>query len=97
MAISLVMICTYRPLLPDQWMSDVYSGLAFQTLRGPATSIELRPLCPPAQKSNPAPVSDAHKKVEIQGKRLSTGKDPATAAVLIPALDVIRSAADDLA
>jgi hypothetical protein len=51
----------------------------------------------PAQKSNAAPVSDAHEEIQIQGERLSTGKNPATTAMLIAKLYHVRSAVDNLA
>ena len=78
-------------------MSDVYFGLAFQALRCVASGVECKLLGTPAQKSNAAPVSDAHEEVQIQGERLSAGKNPATAAILIAKLDYVRSAADNLA
>jgi hypothetical protein len=85
-----------RPVLPDAWMGDVYSGLALQTLRCVASCVERKLLVTSAQKSNTAPVSDAHKKVHVQGKRLGTREYPATASVLIAELDFVRSATDDL-
>jgi hypothetical protein len=84
-------------VLPDEWMGEVYSGFAFQALRCAASTVDYKLPGTPAQKPNAPPVSDAHKKVQIQGERLGTGKDPATAAVLIAELDHVRSAADDLA
>ena len=45
--------------------------------------VERKRLGSPPHKSNAAPVSDAHEKVQIQDERLGTGKDPTTAAVLI--------------
>jgi hypothetical protein len=78
-------------------MSDVYSGLVFQALRCVAAGVESKVLCTTAKESNALPVSDAHKKVQIQGERLGTGEAAATAAVLIAELDHVQSAADDLA
>jgi hypothetical protein len=85
------------PVLPDEWMGEVYSGFAFQAPRGAASVVDYKLPGTPAQKPNAAPVADAHKKVQIQGERLGTGKDPATAAVLIAELDFVSSASDDLA
>jgi hypothetical protein len=62
-----------------------------------ASGVDCEHLCTPAQKSKPAPISDTHKKVQIQGERFGTGENPATAPVLIPELDFVWSAADDLA
>jgi hypothetical protein len=70
--------------------------IAFQALRCVASSVERKLLGAPTQKSNAAPISDAHKKVQVQGKRLGTREDPATAPVLIAELDFVRSATDDL-
>jgi hypothetical protein len=72
-------------------MSNVYSGIAFQTLCCLAAGVERKLLCTAAQKSNASPVPDAHEKVQIQGARLSSGKNPATAAMLIAKLHHIRS------
>lgn len=88
---------TGRPVLPDQWMGDVSSGLAFQPLRCVASGVDCKHLCTPAEKSNAAPISDTHKKVQIQGERFGTGENPTTAPVLIAELDFVWSAADDLA
>jgi len=48
-----------RPVLPDQWVSDVYSGLAFQAPRRMASGVERELLCETAQESNAAYVSYA--------------------------------------
>jgi hypothetical protein len=78
-------------------MSDVHFGLALQALCCMASGVECVPPGAPAEKSNAAPVSDAHEKVQIQSERLSTGKDPATAAILIAKLYHVRSAVDNIA
>ena len=78
-------------------MSDVDFGLAFQAVRCVASGVECKVPGTPAQKANAAPVPDAHEQVQIQGQRLSTGKDPATAAMLIAKLYPVRSAVDNLA
>jgi hypothetical protein len=78
-------------------MGDVRPGLAFQALRCMASSVDCKHLCAPAQKSNAAPVPDTHKKVQIQEERFGTRENPATAPVFIPELDLVWSAADDLA
>jgi hypothetical protein len=78
-------------------MSDVYSGLTFQALRCVASGVERKLLGTPTQKSNTALVSNAHKKIQVQGKCLGTRENPATASVLIAELDFVRSAADDFA
>jgi hypothetical protein len=85
------------PVFPDERMGEVYSGFVFQTLRSVASRVDHKLPGTPAQKPNAPPVSDAHKKVQIQGERFVTGKDSATAAVLIAELHFVRSAADDLA
>jgi len=85
------------PVFPDERMGEVYSGFVFQTLRSVASRVDHKLPGTPAQKPNAPPVSDAYKKVQIQGKRFGTGKDSATAAVLIAELHFVRSAADDLA
>jgi len=77
-------------------MGDVYFALAFQALRGAASSVDCKLLNTAAQKPNSAPISDPHKKVQIQGERLGTGKVPKTAAMLIAEFDCVQSAADDL-
>jgi hypothetical protein len=84
-------------MLPDQWMSDVYIGLALQALCRMASGVGCEIPGTPAQKSNAAPVSDAHEEIQIQGERLSTGKNPATTAMLIAKLYHVRSAVDNLA
>jgi len=86
-----------RPVLPDQWVSDVYSGLAFQAPRRMASGVDHEFLCATAQESNAAPVSDANKQVQIHGERFGTGEDSATTPVLITQFDFVRSATDDLA
>jgi hypothetical protein len=78
-------------------MSDVYFGLALQSLCRMASGVECEVPSTPAQKSNAAPVSDAHEEIQIQGERLSTGEDPTTAAILIAKLYYVRSAVDNLA
>jgi hypothetical protein len=78
-------------------MSDVYFGLALQSLRCVASGAECELPGTPAEKSNAAPVSDAHEKVQIQSERLSSGKNPGTAAILIAKLYHVRSAVDHIA
>jgi hypothetical protein len=78
-------------------MGDVYFGLAFQSLRCVAARVDCKLPGSPAQKSYAAPISDAHKKVQIQGARVGAREDSATASVLISELDFVRRAADDLA
>ena len=78
-------------------MSDVYFGLAFQALRCVASRVECELPGTPAQKTNAAPVSDAHENVQIQGERLGAREDPATTPVLIAQFHLVRSAADELA
>jgi len=77
-------------------MSDIYSRIASQALRCVASSVDCELLCAPAQKSDPAAVSDTYKKVQIQGECLGTGEDPAAAPVLIAELDFVRRVADYL-
>jgi hypothetical protein len=84
-------------MLSDQGMSDMYSALAFQALRCVASCVECELLCTTAQKSNAAPVADAHKQVQIQGERLRAGKAPAATSARIAELDFIWGSADDLA
>jgi hypothetical protein len=62
-----------------------------------ASGVECKLLCPIAQKSNAAPVSDSHEKLKIQSQRLGAGENPATAPVRISELDVVRSAGKDFA
>jgi hypothetical protein len=76
-------------------MGDVFSGLAFQALGGPATGVDLKPLRPPTQKPNAATVSDAHKKVKIQREGFIAGEDPAATSMLVAEFDFVGSAADD--
>jgi hypothetical protein len=84
-------------VLPDQWMSDVYSCLVLQTVRCAAAGVDGELLSTTAQESNAAPVADAHKKVQVQDKSFGAGEEPAAATVLIAQLDFVRSPADDLA
>ena len=84
-------------MLPDQWMSDVYSGLAFQPLRRMASGVESELLCATTQESNAAPVPDTHKQVQLHAECFGTGEDSATTPVLITQLDFGRSPTDDLA
>src|SRR5947207_2254763 len=78
-------------------MSDICFGLAFKALRCVASGVKCELLCTTAQKSNAAPVSDAHEEVQIQGERVGDGEEPATAPVPIAELDFARSAGDKLA
>jgi hypothetical protein len=78
-------------------MGDVCSSLAFQALRCMASEVDVKLLCTTAQKSNAAPVSDAHEEVQIQCERLGARENPAATSVLIAELDFVSSASDDLA
>jgi len=78
-------------------MSDVHFCLALQALRCVAAGVECKLLGTTAQKSNAAPVSDAHKEVQVQSERVPTGEGPVTASVLIAELDFVRSTGDELA
>jgi hypothetical protein len=80
-------------MFTNQWMSDVFSCLALQTLRCLTSSADGKLPRATAQESNAAPVADAHEQVQIQGKCFGAREIPAIAAVLIPELDCIRSAA----
>ena len=73
-------------------MGEVYSGFAFQALRCVASSIDCKFLGAPTEKTNTAPISDAHKEIQIQCERLASRKDSATAAMLITQLDRVRRA-----
>src|ERR1700733_730586 len=78
-------------------MGNIYSGLTFQALSCPASSIDSKLLSSPAEKPNPVPIPDSYKQVEIQRQRSVSPKDPAIASVFIAQLDPARSATDDLA
>jgi len=51
------------------------SGLALQALCRMTSGVECEVPGTPAQKSNAAPVSDAHEEIQIQGESLSTGEN----------------------
>jgi hypothetical protein len=78
-------------------MSYIHFALALQPLRGVASGAECKLMCARAQKLDAATVSDAHEKVRIQGERVSNGKNPATAAVVVTQLDLARRARDEIA
>ncbi|MGA7414547.1 MAG: hypothetical protein WBW33_29020 [Bryobacteraceae bacterium] len=83
-------------MLTDEWMGDVDAVLIFRASRSAASRVDDKLLCATAQKSNSAPVSNAHEEIQIQGERLWTGKKPATAAILVPEFDFAWSSADNL-
>jgi hypothetical protein len=78
-------------------MGDVSARLAFEALRSVAPGVERKLPSTTSKKSNASPVSDANKKIQIQGERLVPGEDPATATVIVVEFDEIRRTGDDLA
>jgi hypothetical protein len=84
------------PMLPYQWMSDVQLTVTLQALRRVASGIKCKCLGAATQKSNAAPVSDAHEQGQIQGERVRAGEEPATASVRIAEFDFVGSVGDYL-
>ena len=84
-------------MLPDKRIGDVYSGIIFRASRSAASRVDGKPLCATAQKSNAAPVSNADKKVHIQGLGFSAGQEPAKTSELILEFDLVRRSTDDVA
>ena len=75
-------------------MSDVYSGVTFESRCGPTTRVESKCAGTTTQEPNAASVANTDEKLKSREKRLLAGEQPAATTVLVTEFNHVSAAAD---